>query len=168
MFEVRKLDKANKANKVAMRTKEYKLDENNNIDFSNQTTIKFTSINAKNDIIDVFLEYTNDEKNKTFKKVESLNGDLNYHRIELKDEINEELTFDIVNNISLTINIKVENKFQGRRSSITDRLNVFNKSNNTTQAPKNNNNIPKKFAFNILEPKQKKVEKKRRNKKFKK
>ena len=55
------------------------------------------------------------DKKSEFKKVESVNKDINYHRIILEDiGVKDDFTkleFNIVNDISLTIEIKFENKF---------------------------------------------------------
>jgi len=154
-------------------TKEGKLDEKNNIDFSALKNLGFTSFNATKNIIDIFLQVTKDDKKKDFKKVDSINGDLNYYRIESKDiEIKDEfkeLTFDIVNHISLTIDIKFKNKSSkthAKRFSVSDRASMFNQKKETTQDTKNKY-IPKKFASNVFFPNQSKLEKKEETKNLK-
>ena len=82
------------------------------------------SVNVNEDIIDVFLLYKNN-------KVKSNNSQLpNYYRINMKDigvkDDFIELTFIIVNDIQITIKIKIKNKFSTQRMSIKDRLKFFN------------------------------------------
>lgn len=82
------------------------------------------SINIEEDIIDVFLLFNN-------KKFRSVNNDVNnYYRIIPKDigvkDTFKELTFEIVNNIQLTINIKFKNKYSTISMSVKDRLKFFN------------------------------------------
>ena len=144
-----------------IRSKDQKLDENNNINFLN-SDIKFNDIKINDDLIAVYLEYKKDNQEKDFKKVESKIGKLNYYKIILKDigiNGNIELTFTIVNNISLTINIKFSKKFtHSRATSLLGTLNKFNTKKPIEQVP--NKNIPKKIQNNIFDKNVKKIEKK--------
>lgn len=49
---------------LSTQTKEGKLYENNNIDFSTKYKLEFTSFNDKENIIDAFAKYIKDEKIK--------------------------------------------------------------------------------------------------------
>ena len=124
---------------ISTRTKEGKLDEKNNIDFST-SKIEFSSINIKEGVIDVFLEYKKDEKDE-LKKVESINKNNNYHRIILKEigvkDYFTKLTLNIVNDISLKIEIKLKNKFkQGK--GFQDKLKFFNAKPQRNSLNRNN------------------------------
>ena len=109
------------------------------------------------DIIDVFLLYNN-------KKVKSVNPNKdNYFRIIAKDigvqNDFKELTFVIVNDIELTINIKFKNKFSNSLSmSVKDRLKFFNQKVETKKPE--NQYIPKKLKMpNFLQKEEpKKIE----------
>ena len=108
------------------------------------------SINIDEDIIDVFLLYNN-------KKVKSINPDNdNYYRIIAKDigvqDNFKELTFIIVNDIELTIQIKFKNKFSTLSMSVKDRLKFFNQQSETKKVEPQY--IPKKLKMpNFLQEK---------------
>ena len=106
-----------------MKSKKSNLGPNNNLNFSN-SNIKFTSINVDEDCIDVYLLCNNE-------KVKSIDSKMNnYFRIITKDigvqDNYKELTFRIVNDIEITINIIFKNKFSIQQGSVRDRLNFFN------------------------------------------
>ena len=108
---------------VSIKSRKSFLNSENKLDFSS-SKIQFMSINIDEDIIDVFLLYNN-------KKVKSVNPNLNnYYRIITKDigvsNDFKEISFTIVNNIQLTINIKFKNKFSAQSISVKDRLKFFN------------------------------------------
>ena len=101
------------------------------------------SVNVNEDIIDVFLLYKNN-------KVKSNNSQLpNYYRISMKDigvkDDFIELTFIIVNDIQITIKIKIKNKFSTQRMSIKDRLKFFN-----NQIEEQKKSEPQKYNTNKI------------------
>ena len=120
--------KSGEKKSTPIRTKEEKLDENNNLDLL-YSNITFEDINQNDDLIAVYLEHQNDEKHN-FKKVEIKNGKKKYHIIKLRDiKINDpsELTFDIVDNISLTISLIIKKVYgYNKGKSFLSKLGGFN------------------------------------------
>ena len=129
---------------TAKRTDDIKLDENNNINFFN-LIIEFEDINKNDDSIAVYLEYQKDEKDE-FKKIEIKNGKKKYHIIKLREiNINNPalLSFNIVDNISLTINLTIKKAYgHSKGKSFYQKLNAFNTNKKMDEIVKNNN-IPK-------------------------
>ena len=157
-FEILFVSKKQNSNQpgVSMRSKKSLLDSQNNLNFSS-SKIQFMSINIDKDIIDVFLLLNN-------KKVLSQNPDVNnYYRIIAKDigvqDKFKELTFVIVNEIQLTINIKFKNKFSTQSMSMKDRLKFFNQQKETKKAEPQY--IPKKLKMPTFLHETKKEEPKR-------
>jgi hypothetical protein len=138
-----------------IRTEEIELDENNNINLIN-SIITFEDINKNDDLIAVYLEHKKDEKDN-FKKVEIKNGKKKYHLIRLRDiKINEpsKLSFHIVDNISLTINIKIIKSFGHRQGkSFYMKMSAFNTNQKMEEIIKNNISKAK-----LDKPTQKKVD----------
>ena len=120
--------KSGEKKSTPIRTKEEKLDENNNLDLL-YSNITFEDINQNDDLIAVYLEHQNDEKHN-YKKVEIKNGKKKYHIIKLRDiKINDpsELTFDIVDNISLTISLIIKKVYgYNKGKSFLSNLGGFN------------------------------------------
>ena len=108
----------------SIKSKKAFLSEGNNISFQN-SKILFNSININEDVFDIFILYNND-------KVKNTNSNSsNYYRISAKDigvaENFKELKFIVVNNISLSIKIRIKNKFdESQKISVKDRLKFFN------------------------------------------
>ena len=108
----------------SIKSKKAYLSEGNNISFQN-SKILFNSININEDVFDIFILYNND-------KVKNTNSNSsNYYRISAKDigvaENFKELKFIVVNNISLSIKIRIKNKFdESQKISVKDRLKFFN------------------------------------------
>ena len=139
-----------------MRSKKSHLDSQNNLNFSG-SKIQFMSINIDEDIIDVFLLLNS-------KKVQSIKQNMNnYYRIIAKDigvqDNFKELSFVIVNDIQLTINIKFKNKFSTLSMSVKDRLKFFNQQKETKKAEPQF--IPKKLKMPTFLQETKKEEPKR-------
>jgi hypothetical protein len=135
--------KSGEKKSTPIRTKEEKLDENNNLDLL-YSNITFEDINQNDDLIAVYLEHQNDEKHN-FKKVEIKNGKKKYHIIKLRDiKINDpsELTFDIVDNISLTISLIIKKVYgYNKGKSFLSKLGGFNANKKMEQFIKSD--IPK-------------------------
>jgi len=108
----------------SIKSKKAFLSEGNNISFQN-SKILFNSINVNEDVFDIFILYNND-------KVKNTNSNSsNYYRISAKDvgvaENFKELKFNVVNNISLSIKIRIKNKYdESQKISVKDRLKFFN------------------------------------------
>ena len=124
-IEILFVNKKQNSNKLggSIKSKKAYLNDKKNITFPN-SKIQFNSINSNDDIFDVYLLYNN-------KKVISLNSNINYYRISVKDLgiTNEfsELNFEIVNNVKLKINIRIKNNFDAsQKISVKDRLKFFN------------------------------------------
>ena len=130
---------------VSMKSKKSYLNDNNSLDFSN-SKIQFMSCNVDKDIIDIYLLYNS-------KKVKSADSSTpNYYRIITKDigvkDDFQELTFTIINDIQLTINIKFKNKFSsGSSINIKERLRFFNQKPNLDSRKSEIIKIPKKLAI---------------------
>ena len=129
---------------VSMKSKKSYLN-NNNLDFSN-SKIQFMSCNVDKDIIDVYLLYNG----KKVKNADSSTS--NYYRIITKDigvkDDFQELTFTIINDIQLTINIKFKNKFSsGSSINIKDRLRFFNQRPHLDSRKSEIITIPKKLVI---------------------
>ena len=162
LFVNKKLNKNDPGGSV--RTKKSKIDNQNNIDFSN-SKIEFTSININEDIIDIFLLHNS-------KKVISNTSSKNYYRIIAKDigvkDSFQDIVCNIVNNIEVTISIKFKNKFSIGTMSMKDRLKFFNQSVQNQQKPNNTNYnkpIPKKIENSDLIKNQKNIKTKEEIKK---
>ena len=104
------------------------------------------SINIDEDYIDIFLLHNN-------KKVNSNSNSQNYYRIITKDigvkDDFQELSFKLVNDIDITINIKFKNKFSVQQMSVKDRLKFFNQPK---QEPKKTNDAPQFVPKKIKMP----------------
>ena len=162
LFVNKKLNKNDPGGSV--RTKKSKIDNQNNIDFSN-SKIEFTSININEDIIDIFLLHNS-------KKVMSNSSSKNYYRIIAKDigvkDSFQDIVCNIVNNIEVTISIKFKNKYSIGTMSMKDRLKFFNQSVQNQQKPNNTNYnkpIPKKIENSDLIKNQKNIKTKEEIKK---
>ena len=108
----------------SIKSKKAFLSEGNNISFQN-SKILFNSININEDVFDIFILYNNDKLKNTN------SNSSNYYRISAKDigvaENFKELKFIVVNNISLSIKIRIKNKFdESQKISVKDRLKFFN------------------------------------------
>ena len=129
---------------VSIKTKKSKIDNENNVDFSN-SKIEFMSININEDVIDIFLLHNS-------KKIISNDTSLqNYYRIIAKDigvkDSFQDIVCKIVNDIEVTISIKFKNKFSSGSISVKDRLKFFNQSVNSQKKANENQYIPKKLAM---------------------
>ena len=129
---------------VSIKTKKSKIDNENNVDFSN-SKIEFMSININEDVIDIFLLHNS-------KKIISNDSSLqNYYRIIAKDigvkDSFQDIVCKIVNDIEVTISIKFKNKFSSGSISVKDRLKFFNQSVNSQKKANENQYIPKKLAM---------------------
>jgi len=109
----------------SLKTKKEKLNEEKRLNFSDSKII-FNNINIKEDIIDILLLYNGEI-------VKSLKSDTkNYYRIEpnqigLSKEF-QNLIFEIVNKIELTIQIKFSNNSSTKKEiSFKSRLKMYNK-----------------------------------------
>ena len=144
----------NSGSGVSLKSKAAKV-KDNNLEFPN-SPIKFTSCSVDKDILNVYLLYNN-------QKVQSVDSNVpNFYRI-ITREIGvkndfQELTFIIVNNIQLSINIKFINKFSTARASIKDRLAMFNKNTQTSGEKKFHSSIYPKKNKTVVEVKKKDVE----------
>jgi len=107
---------------VSIKTKKSKIDNDNNINFSN-SKIEFMSVNINLDVIDIFLLHNS-------KKILSQDSSPNYYRLIAKDigvkDSFQDIVCKIVNDIEVTISIKFKNKFSSGSMSIKDRLKIFN------------------------------------------
>ena len=107
-----------------MKSKKAYFKNGNEFTFPN-SNIQFSSINVNDDVFDVYILYNN-------KKIQSSNsGSVNYYRIFAKDigvtNDFKELNFEVVNGITLKMNIKIKNKYDvTQRMSVKDRLKFFN------------------------------------------
>ena len=141
---------------VSIKTKKSKIDEDNNVDFSN-SKIEFMSVNINQDIIDIFLLHNS-------KKIQSNDSSPNYYRLIAKDigvkNNFEDIVCKIVNDIEVTISIKFKNKFSSGSMSIKDRLKFFNQQVSNQKKENENKHIPRKlntqsyFQKNIQTPPQ--------------
>ena len=146
---------------VSVKTKKAKLDNENNINFSN-SKIEFMSINIDEDYIDIFLLHNS-------KKVNSSSSDsINYYRIITKDigvkDDFKEINFTLINNIQIAISIKFKNKFSTQAISVKDRLKFFNQQKQEAKKPADNQYKPKKIKMPdfLQKDSNKKEEKKKR------
>ena len=143
LFISKKLNSKSAAD-VSLRTKSSKMDNENNLNFTG-SKIEFMSINIDEDVIDVYLLH-----NKV--KVKSNNPKSpNYYRINIKDigvkNDFEDITFNMVNNIPLTISIKFKNKFSKQGISFADKLKMFNQPKQEQRKTSENQYIPKKIKM---------------------
>ena len=124
------------------------------MDFSD-SKIEFKSFNVDEDIIDIYILY-NSQRIKS-KNTESIN----YHRIIAKDigltEDFEELTFEIVNNIEITIEILIINKYRTRGRRFKEKIKFFNKSVQVKKDESQNGN--KNVEKGRIEKKEKELKK---------
>jgi len=125
---------------VSIKTKKSKIDNDNNINFSN-SKIEFMSVNINLDVIDIFLLHNS-------KKILSQDSSPNYYRLIAKDigvkDSFQDIVCKIVNDIEVTISIKFKNKFSSGSMSIKDRLKIFNQGISAQKKPNENQYIPKK------------------------
>ena len=131
----------------SVKTKKSKIDNENNVDFSN-SKIEFTSININEDIIDIFLLHNS-------KKMKSNDSSLqNYYRIIAKDigvkDTFQDIVCKIVNDIEVTISIKFKNKYSSGSISVKDRLKFFNQQVNSQKKTNENQYIPKRLSMPIF------------------
>ena len=143
LFISKKLNSKSAAD-VSLRTKSSKMDNENNINFTG-SKIEFMSINIDEDVIDVYLLH-----NKV--KVKSNNpSSPNYYRINIKDigvkKDFEDITFKMVNDISITISIKFKNKFSKQGISFADKLKMFNQPKQEQKKTNENQYVPKKIKM---------------------
>mgnify|MGYP002624062989 CR=1 FL=1 len=143
LFISKKLNSKSAAD-VSLRTKSSKIDNENNINFTG-SKIEFMSINIDEDVIDVYLLH-----NKV--KVKSNNpGSPNYYRINIKDigvkNDFEDINFNMVNDIPLTISIKFKNKFSRQGISFADKLKMFNQPKQEQKKTNENQYVPKKIKM---------------------
>ena len=131
----------------SIRTESALPDENNNIHFSNKE-YKFDDIDKAKDKIAVYLEYKKEKdlKQNVYTKVKSKTSNKHYYVIGLNDiNISDDLekNFNIVDNISLTINIRLRKEFgHGRTRNLADFSRLFNNSKNKVeQTPKKEQDI---------------------------
>ena len=110
----------------SLKTKKEKLNEEKRLNFSDSKII-FNNINIDEDIIDIFLLYNGEI-------VKSLKSDTkNYYRIVSKiiglSKEFQNLIFEIVNKIELTIQIKFSNNSSTKKEiSFKSRLKMYNKN----------------------------------------
>ena len=142
----------------SFKTKKEKLDSDKRLNFSD-SKIKFENINIYEDIIDIYLLYNGEIVKST--KTESKN----YHRI-MPYEIGisnefQQVIFEIVNKIELTIKIKFSNKSSNKEMSFKSRIKYYNK-----KAKKSNIPIDEKKNKEIAKNKTDKIHKEDNEKNF--
>ena len=128
---------------MSLKTKKAKIDNENNIDFSN-SKIEFNSMNISTDAIDIYLLHNS-------KKILSKNKNQNYYRIIAKNigvkDSFEDIVCKIVNDIEVKISIKIKNKFSSTGMSMKDRLKIFSQKSETQKKPVQNQYVPKKLSI---------------------
>ena len=142
----------------SFKTKKEKLESDKRLNFSD-SKIKFENINIYEDIIDIYLLYNGEIVKST--KTESKN----YHRI-MPYEIGisnefQQVIFEIVNKIELTIKIKFSNKSSNKEMSFKSRIKYYNK-----KAKKSNIPIDEKKNKEIAKNKTDKIHKEDNEKNF--
>ena len=142
LFVNKKLNKKDPG--VSIKTKKSKIDNENNIDFSN-SKIEFNSINISTDAIDIFLLHNSK------KIISNNNTSQNYYRIIAKDigvkDTFKDILCKIVNDIEVKLSIKIKNKFSSGGMSMKDRLKMFNQKFDNEKKPVQNQYVPKRLSI---------------------
>ena len=128
---------------MSIKTKKSKIDNENNINFSD-SKIEFNSANISTDAIDIFLLHNS-------KKIMSNNSSQNYYRIIAKNigvkDMFQDIVCKIVNDIEVKLSIKFKNKFASGVMSMKDRLKMFNQKFENPKKTNQNKYVPKKLSI---------------------